>query len=165
MDRAKDVTFVGLVTAQSVLVGYPESGIGSIGTITINASGLKVTGDIRLKSTSTGAGNGIIATGPLSTGATSTLRIDSIRGVNLSGAIDAGDIDIDASAIVFGSTVEAATNATLTALSGSISAAADFTAGGVLTVDGAIGVTFTGKIARRSLPHQQRLHAHPWAIG
>ncbi len=146
VDRAKDVTFAGLVSAQSVLVGYPVSGLGSIGSITINASGLTVTGDIRLKSTSTGTGNGVTATGPLFTGNAGSLRIESIRGVNLAGAIDAGDIDIDASAIVFGSTVEATTNASLTALSGSISASADFTTGGLLTVDGALGVTFTGKI-------------------
>lgn len=148
ISRAKAITTSGLVFADSVAIG--QGGADSIESIAIGVGGMSTTNDLRIRTTVAGTGNGITALGPLTPGAAATLGLDSARGVDVSGAIATGNVNVTGSSITLRNTVNATQNVTLSS-AGNVALNADVTVGNTVTVSQAAALNFGGKVTAQNL--------------
>ena len=142
INRAKDVSFTGLVSAANVAIG--SGGGSAIASIAIGAGGILTTNNVALSTTTSGVGNAITAIGPISTGAASTVTITSPRGVDLDGIVSTGTLAITGAAVSTSGTITTVTG-TL-ASTGTLNVGANIIATGTLTVSQATDASFLGKV-------------------
>lgn len=146
--KAKALTFGNLVTADNVLIG--QGGTDSIETVSIGVGGMTAANDLRIRTHIPGAGNGIVSQGALTSGTTSVLALQSARGVDISGSINAGDLTVIGTAITLRSSVNAVDEVSLNS-GGDISVSANLTAGGAVAVTQATALTFGAQLQGGSL--------------
>jgi hypothetical protein len=142
IDRAKDISFSGLVSAVNIRIG---TAVGSaIASIAIGAGGMTSTAATTLITTASGPGNGITDIGPISTGLASSLVIESPRGVDLDGVISTGNFDVTGASISTSGTVNS-TNSDFDS-TGTLTVGAAITATNTLTITRSTEASFLGKV-------------------
>ncbi len=145
ISRAKAVTFEGLVNVGSVAIGST-----SIETVSIGAGGMTAAGDLIINTTVAGVGNGITSQGTLTAGANNLVSLVSVRGVDISGAINGSDLTASGTTVTLRGVLTLGDDVTLSA-TGALAVNSDLTAGGDLVVSQAGALAFGAKVNAATL--------------